>query len=193
MIRKKLTSVLIALIIICTFNYTVFAEFFSISVGIPVVHTFTDNWSGSGKKIESDGVSGAMLHIKFPIMVGLGIESHETSLKQPVSTFPLSDMKLITNLIDVFYFLPIPVVNITLGLGVGNVSLECTTNSGNCSDNYEAGIATQLWGQLGFPVIPLIDVHVSYHAISAKVKGKENIDNLSFGGSIVAVGFALVF
>ena len=189
---KKLLSLAVAAFMILAFSTSAFAEFFSVSAGIPIQHTFTGKWSGSDETVEADSVSGYMLHVKFPIMIGVGLESYETSLKAPSSSFP-DDMKLTTTLYDLFYLLPIPVVNITVGIGVGNMTLDCTLTGGTCDDVYEAGAATQIWGQFGFPIFPFLDLHASYHNVSAKVKGKDNNDDLTFNGYVIALGAAFIF
>jgi hypothetical protein len=190
---KKLLSLLITGVMICTFSTSAFAEFFSVSAGIPLSHTFKGEWSGSGGKVESDGVSGYMLHVKFPIMVGVGLEAYDTNIKAPDGA-NFDNMKLSTQLYDVFYLLPVPIVNITLGVGAGNTSLDCDVSGGaSCDDFYEAGTAYQWWAQFGFPIFPFLDVHASYHDVTAKVKGKDSNDDLSFNGNVIALGVAFVF
>ena len=78
-----------------------FAELFSVSAGIPFSHSFADT-----KVAESDGVSGFFLAAKLPIMVGVGIESYKTKLKNSTTT-------LATSMYDIFYQLPIPTVSYT--------------------------------------------------------------------------------
>ena len=57
-----------------------FAELFSVSAGVPFSHSFANT------KVESDGVSGFFLAAKLPIMVGVGIESYKTKLKNSTTT-----------------------------------------------------------------------------------------------------------
>ncbi len=204
MSAKKLLSTLFAGLLFCSFSTSAFAELFSVSAGIPVMHSFSKKWSTfadtpSAPSIEADGMpSGALAHVKFPIMVGLGAEMYETKLKSPISS--LTDAKLSSTMFDVFYLLPIPIVNITIGLGAGTVALECTVTGNNdgdkCSDFWDGGMATQVWGQFGFPIFPFIDLHLSVHQVNAKIKKKEgttNINDENFGGNMVAFGASIIF
>ncbi len=179
-----------------SFSTGAVAETFSISGGTPVSHSFSSKWSNSNDPVESDGVSGFMLHVKLPVGMGVGIETYETQVTPQVES-STPDLKLVTNMYDLFYLLPFPVVNITLGVGAGNVKLDCAFVDGTvCGDYWDAGgigSTTQLWGQFGFPIIPLIDIHVSYHSVSSEVKGKENNPDLKFNGTVIGIGAALIF
>jgi len=183
MSNKKIVSVLVAAILACSFSTQALAEFFSLSAGVPVSHAIDNS------NVETDGVSGYLVHFKLPIMLGIGMESYETKIKDAATT----DTKLKTSMYDLFYLTPIPVINVTIGAGMGTVELECTGVSGNCSDYYEAGPATQFWGQLGFNVMPFLDLHLSYHSIQAKIKGKSGTDDVSVDGNLMALGLALIF
>jgi len=189
---KKILSVVTAGFMICAFSTGVFAETFSVSAGVPMQHTFDGKWD-NGDKVESGGISGYMLHVKFPIMIGIGLEAYETNIKPP-SNGNFDDMKLSTSLFDVFYLTPIPLVNVTIGAGAGTTGVSCSIDGGEtCNDYYEAGIAYQWWAQFGFSFFPFLDAHVSYHDVTAKVKGKSGGDDLSFNGNVIALGVAFIF
>ena len=104
--KTILTAFIAASLLLC--STSAFAELFSISAGAPFSHSFADT-----KVFESDGVSGFFIAGKLPIMVGVGIESYKTKLKNSTTT-------LATSMYDIFYQLPIPIVNLTLGLGTGS-------------------------------------------------------------------------
>ena len=57
------------------FGGTLRAEFFSISAGVPLSHDISD------ENLSSDGVSGIFVHVKLPILVGIGLEKYETKIK----------------------------------------------------------------------------------------------------------------
>ena len=114
-----------------------FAELFSVSAGVPFSHSFADT-----KFAESDGVSGLFLAAKLPIMVGVGIESYKTKIKGKTQI-------LATSMYDIFYQLPIPIVNLTLGLGMGSTELQCV----GCTI-YDKGSATQWYTSVGIPFLP---------------------------------------
>ncbi|NQU64727.1 MAG: hypothetical protein HQ517_10675 [SAR324 cluster bacterium] len=179
MITRKIFPFIVSVFMVLSFSSSAQAEFFSVSAGIPVSHTF----SNSG--IESDGVSGFLVHLKLPIMIGLGMESYETGIKSTDS-----DTKLATNMYDIFWMTPIPVINFTIGAGFGTAEKTC----GNGSDcGFDKSPLTQVWGQLGFSPIPVIDVHMSYHKVSGDMKAKDGGGSVDVGGTVMAVGASIIF
>ena len=153
----------------------VFAELFSVSVGIPLSHTIT------GKTAESDGVSGSFVHAKLPLIpIELGIESYKTKVKDSAS------LKIATMMFDIFYLLPVPIINLTLGIGAGNVNIV------GGGSNYEKGSATQWYTSIGIPILPLFDIHISYRSITAK-NTKYSGTKLDLSGNVTGVGLAFVF
>ena len=153
----------------------VFAELFSVSVGIPLSHTIT------GKTAESDGVSGSFVHAKLPLIpVGFGIESYKTKVKDS------APLKIATMMFDIFYLLPVPIINLTLGIGSGNVNIV------GGGSNYEKGSATQWYTSIGIPILPLFDIHISYRSITAK-NTKYSGTKLDLSGNVTGVGLAFVF
>ena len=187
MIARKIYSTIIAGLIVFLFHINASAEFFSVSVGIPLVHSTADS------SLKTDSVSGAMVHVKFPIMVGVGYESYVTEFED-ISSSSMTDLKLTTSMFDIFYLLPIPVVNVTIGLGGGVVSLECTINTEKCDDKWDDGLAGQFYGQLGFSPFPFLDVHLGYHVVRATLKAKEDdYDNVDASGNVVSFGVSFIF
>ena len=167
----------------------VFADPLTISLGIPQEHTFSEK-NESGNKIETDGPSGYFLGIKFLIGFGLGMDSHK--IKGDTS----GSMELHTNMYNLFYQLPIPVINLILGLGTGNQEYKCDDNGNglSCSDIYDKGSATQLYTSLGFPIMPLFDLHISYRMITSKnMKVKASEEKIDYSGSITGIGIAFNF
>ncbi len=182
---KIFSSLLMAVLLFFMVN-TAQAEFLSLSVGMPVQHTFDSAENSNGDKLESDGVSGLMVHASIPLFPGLGYESYETGIKDD------DDAKLVTEMYDIFYLFPIPVINFTVGLGYGKAKLDCDS----CADYFESdlGNATQYYLQLGVPIIPLFDIHLSYHAVTTKIKGKNSgTDDIDFSGNLMALGVQLTF
>lgn len=196
MFSKKLITFIAILALSCGFSANAFAELFSVSVGIPFQHNFTSEWDG-GDTVESDGTSGMMVHVKFPIMLGLGYETYETKLKSFNDSI-VDDMKLTINMIDVFWLTPIPIVNVTVGAGIGTTKFDCEyqTNNDTCDDLYKSptlGSAYQWYGQLGYNFMPFFDVHLSYHNVTAKVEEEDGGDTSSFNGSVLGIGVAFIF
>ncbi len=159
----------------------VFAELFSVSAGVPFSHSFANS------KVESDGVSGFFLAAKLPIMVGVGIESYKTKIKG-------TTQKLATSMYDIFYQLPIPIVNLTLGLGMGSTELQC----GSCS-TFDKGSATQWYTSVGIPILPFFDAHLSLRRVSSKIKtnaaseGTPKGTEYDLGGTVAGIGIAFGF
>ena len=152
----------------------------SVSVGMPMGHTITD------KTIHLagyDAPSGYLIGVQLPFAVGLGMDSYKTKLKE-------SEAKLGTDMYNIFYQLPIPVINLIIGLGTGNQALECD----GCADAFDKGSATQWYTSIGFPILPLFDIHLSYRSItSKKINIKESDTKLDFSGSVTGVGIAFNF
>ena len=158
-----------------------FAEIISVSVGIPLSHTITGKDPSGAKTAESDGVSGSFVHVKLPLFpIGLGIESYKTKIKNN------STLKIATSMYDIFYLAPIPFVNLTIGLGTGDVNVE------GGGSNYEKGSATQWYTSIGIPILPLFDIHISYRSITAK-NTKGYGDKMDLSGNVTGVGLAFVF
>ena len=158
-----------------------FAELFSVSAGVPFSHSFANT------KVESDGVSGFFLAAKLPIMVGVGIESYKTKIKGTTK-------KLATSMYDIFYQLPTPIVNLTLGLGMGSTELQC----GSCSI-FDKGGATQWYTSVGIPIFPFFDVHLSLRRVSSKIKTNAASEDTpkgteyNVGGTVAGIGVAFGF
>ena len=177
--KTILTAFTAASFFLC--STSAFAELFSVSAGVPFSHSFANT------KVESDGVSGFFLAAKLPIMVGVGIESYKTKIKG-------TTQKLATSMYDIFYQLPIPIVNLTLGLGMGSTELQC----GSCSI-YDKGSATQWYTSVGIPIFPFFDVHLSLRRVSSKIKSNAASGNTpkgtkyDVGGTVSGIGIAFGF
>ena len=177
--KTILTAFTAASLLLC--STSAFAELFSVSAGVPFSHSFANT------KVESDGVSGFFLAAKLPIMVGVGIESYKTKLKN-------STKILATSMYDIFYQLPIPIVNLTLGLGMGSTELQC----GSCS-TFDKGSATQWYTSVGIPILPFFDAHLSLRRVSSKIKtnaasgGTAKGTEYDVGGTVAGIGIAFGF
>ena len=181
MIRKVIISCIAATSLIL-FSTQAFA-LINLSVGIPLSHSFT-NVDAGANKIATDGVSGTFIQIGIPILPGIGMDNYETKVKD-------SDTKIATTMYNLYYLLPIPVINLTFGVGVGNTEVKCET----CSAIYEKGGATQVYASLGFPIIPLFDLHLSYRSVSSKAKGKgaNEGNDVDLGGNVMGLGIGFNF
>ena len=180
MIRKNIISCIAATSLIL-FSTQAFA-LINLSVGVPLSHTFTKAEDSSGNKLKSDGVSGTFIQVGIPILPGIGIDSLKAKIKD-------TDTKVATTIYNLYYLLPIPVINLTLGAGVGSTEIKCDV----CSSVYDKGGAVQGYASLGFPIIPLFDLHLSYRSITSKVKYKSSGTELDLSSNVMGIGVMFNF
>ena len=154
------------------------------SVGVPLSHTFTGKYN-DGTEVKSDGVSGAFIQVGVPILPGIGMDNYKTKIKGT------GDLDLDTSIFNLYYLLPIPVINLTLGAGMGNTTLECS----DCSTYYDKGSASQWYASFGMPIIPLFDLHLSYRSVSSKIKIKSagGGGEHDFSGNVMGLGIGFNF
>ena len=150
------------------------------SVGVPLSHTFTGKYS-NGEEVKSDGVSGAFIQVGVPMLPGIGIDSYKTKLKDQTPTIEVATM-----IYNLYYLLPIPIINLTLGVGVGSTEVQC----GNCTAK---GSASQWYASFGMPIIPLFDLHLSYRSVSSKIKNKSGSMEHDLGGNVMGLGIGFNF
>ena len=182
MVRKIFISCIAATSLVL-FSTQAFA-LINISVGVPLSHTFTGKYNG-GDEVKSDGVSGTFVQIGIPILPGIGMDSYKTKVKQDPGS---AKVDLETTIYNLYYLLPIPVINITLGAGVGSTELKCSS----CAAWFDKGTASQVYASLGFPIIPLFDLHLSYRSVSSKVKIKSGGEH-DMGGNVMGLGIGFNF
>ena len=169
----------------------------SVSVGIPMSQTITGKEAGESYGNAPDKTSGYFLGVSF-LSFGLGIDSYTTKFKTGDCNGcwgTLNDGGLKTNMTNLFYQLPVPVVNLIIGLGMGTTEYDCKTEEGlGCSFYYDKGSATQWYTSIGMPIIPLFDIHLSYRSITAKnIKGKFSLTKDDNSGSVTGLGLAFNF
>ena len=154
----------------------------SVSVGVPLAYSSTQGGSNSN-------MEGYFLGVQLPFALGLGMDSHK--LKSDTGSTELH-----TNIYNLFYQLPIPVINLILGVGTGNQEYKCDNwgDGTSCSDALDKGSATQFYTSLGIPIMPLFDFHISYRMITSKnIKWKGTENKLDTSGSLLGAGFAFNF
>ena len=156
------------------------------SVGVPLSHTFTGK-STSGNVPESDGVSGYFIQIGVPMLPGIGMDSYKTKIKCATCD---KEVHVSTTMYNLYYQLPIPIINLTIGLGTGKTQLE---SGGVAGDD---GAATQWYTSFGIPIIPLFDLHLSYRSISSKIESTSGSDKGKkddTGGNVMGLGIGFNF
>ena len=153
------------------------------SVGVPLSHTFTGKYH-NGNEVKSDGVSGAFIQVGVPVLPGIGIDSYKTKLKDNTPTIEVATM-----IYNLYYLLPIPIINLTLGVGVGSTEMQCDT----CAASMDKGSASQWYASFGIPIIPLFDLHLSYRSVSSKIKNKSGTNEHDVGGNVMGLGIGFNF
>ena len=156
----------------------------SVSVGVPLSHTITGKAS-DGSEIKSEGVSGTFIQVGVPMLPGIGIDSYKTKLED-------STIELATMIYNLYYLLPIPIINLTLGAGVGSTELQCN----GCAAFYDKGTANQWYASFGMPIIPLFDLHLSYRSVSSKIKVKAahgGVEAADLSGNVMGLGIGFNF
>jgi len=174
-------------------NSPLFAGPLTLSLGIPQEHTFTEK-NESGSKIEADGTSGYFLGIKFPVGIGLGIDSYNTKFKG-------DSTKIVTFMYNIFYQFSIPVINLTIGLGSGKTKLDCSTCAEDYTDpeggtktGFKSGEASQWYTSIGIQLTQLIDIHFSFRSVtSKKIKQVYSGTKVNYSGKVTGVGLAFNF
>ena len=150
------------------------------SVGVPMSHTITGK-NNDGSEIKAKSVSGTFIQVGVPMLPGIGIDSYKTKLED-------STTELATMIYNLYYLLPIPIINLTLGAGVGSTELQCST----CAASFDKGTANQWYVSFGMPIIPLFDLHLSYRSVSSKIKiisGGEH----DLSGNVMGLGIGFNF
>ena len=150
----------------------------SISLGIPVSST-PKECEGT---CETDSLSGYFLGVQLPFALGLGIDNIKHKSKGDT-------LAGVIDIYNIFYQLPIPVINLIFGLGVGSEGQE-----GDGSEDWEDGTANQWYTSIGFPIMPLFDFHVSYRSITSKdLEKPDGTKTDSSKSTIMGAGFAFNF
>ena len=161
----------------------------SVSVGMPMGYNFAE---GGGT---ATNMGGYFLGVQLPFGLGLGMDSHKIKATEE------NVLELNTNMYNLFYQLPIPVINLILGIGAGSQHLECADIYGgqgnsvvSCKDTYDKGSATQFYTSVGLPILPLFDFHISYRMITSKnQKVKSSGQKFDHSGSVTGIGIAFNF
>ena len=195
MIRKIIISCIAATSLIL-FSTQAFA-LLSVSVGMPLSQTISGNTGGNADYNNSygnepDKTSGYFLGVSF-LSFGLGIDSYTTKFKTGSGQGEwgaVYDAGLKTNMTNLFFHLPVPIVNLIIGIGAGTQKYDCTI----CDDYYDKGTATQWYTSIGMPIIPFFDIHLSYRSITSKnIKFKSDGVKDDNSGSVTGLGLAFNF
>ncbi|MBT3225395.1 MAG: hypothetical protein HN580_14615 [Deltaproteobacteria bacterium] len=153
-------------------------------VGVEFPLSYSFKTADDGSSLDADGKpSGYILLAQLPFFSGgAGLESYEIKLDQTGSH------KISLLMADLFYTLPVPVVNISVGVGYGTVEV-----GGDNASRYDKTDCSQYFFRLGVPLGELFELIGSYHNVFAKVKVNGNDTLLEAGGTLTTVGVAIGF
>ena len=165
--RKFLTSLPLMLALML---WTVPAKADLLSVHADIPLSFSPTQEGADTP---DSISGARVGLSlFILPLGIAYESYEVSYSSDSV-----DSKDTYQIASVFVNLPVPVINIALGVGAGMVTVEGELSDGT-KLTADDSAATSFFATLGYPILPLFDVHVGYQVINAN---KVEVKNPSGG------------
>ena len=147
----------------------------SVSVGMPVSLECEET-------CETDSLSGYFLGVQLPFALGLGIDNIKHKSKGDT-------LAGVIDIYNIFYQLPIPVINLIFGLGVGSISVE-----GDGSEDWGKGSASQWYTSIGLPILPLFDFHISYRSITTKdLELPDGRKTDSSKSTVMGAGFSIGF
>ena len=185
--RKFLTSLPLMLALML---WTVPAKADLLSVHADIPLSFSPTQEGADTP---NSISGARVGLSlFILPLGIAYESYEVSYSSDSV-----DSKDTYQIASVFVNLPVPVINIALGAGAGMV-----TGEGEKKDNTKLtaddSAATSFFATLGYPILPLFDVHVGYQVVNAnKMEGKNPSGGLEYerdpSGTVWTAGIKIGF
>lgn len=146
------------------------ADVFSVTADVPVSLALKLDNTTVG-----NSVSGYAVGVSLPFLIGFGVEGYKATMSKK-DFGAKGDLNF--NLVDVFVNLPIPVVNIALGLGAGTATFDPDKFSvsdpvlGNGTLKFGSAPLTQYFASVGIPIAKVFDVHVGYHVLSGKFDEK---------------------
>ena len=125
------------------------------------------------------------------VKVSTIFNSYKTKIKANAGNDNIAH-DLSTTIYNLYYLLPIPIINLTLGVGVGSTTLECSI----CAAAFDKGSASQWYASFGMPIIPLFDLHLSYRSVSSKIKYKAGSNlgkEIDLSGNVMGLGIGFNF
>ena len=166
--KIKFLTILPFMLPLILWAVSVKADMLSVHADIPL--SFSPTQEGADTP---DSISGARVGLSlFILPLGIAYESYEVSYASESR-----ETKDIYQIASVFINLPVPIINIALGVGAGTITGEGDLSNGTklTADN---SVATSFFATLGYPILPLFDVHAGYQVINAN---KVDVKNSSGG------------
>ncbi len=158
----------------------IIADTLNIGAEVPIFYTFRS--ADDGSSLEADGFPiGIILTSGLPFFnLGVGFEYYETKIDAE------GDSSILTMMVDAFYVLPIPVVNLAIGGGYGISQVK-----GDYADLYDSSNASQLFVDLGIPLGETFEIRAGLHYVISQITIKDSDSKLEAGGIMGAVGLSI--
>lgn len=166
------------------------ADTFSVFADLPVDFSLhLDNGAGTTENPSASGLSGYKVGITLPIFVGLAYESYGSKFNSPKIVGQSFNYDV--TMYDLFLNLPLPVINIAVGLGQGTGKFS----NGPAGVTVKDADLSQWFASLGFNIMPLVDVHLGYHVFSGKndVTSPAGSPGLKVEGTMTSLGVKIGF
>jgi hypothetical protein len=166
------------------------ADTFSVFADLPVDFSLhLDNGAGTTENASASGLSGYKVGITLPIFVGLAYESYGGKFNSP--NIVGQSFNYDVTMVDLFLNLPLPVLNIAVGLGQGTGKFS----NGPANVSVKDANLSQWFASLGINVAPLVDVHLGYHSFSGKneVTTPPGSPGLKVDGTMTSLGVKIGF
>ncbi len=179
---KKIPMFIILGTCLTIFTNPVFPQSFVLSAEVPYSFDFKE--ADDGGKLEIEGAaSGGMIYLKLPFSLGFGLESYEIPLKGG------AENSISISMVDLFYTLPIPSIDLSFGGGIGNTRVVGDSEAG-----YKSTPSRQYFVTIGIPIFLLVNLNLGYHQVTARVKAAEDEDaRLEASGNLITAGFGVSF
>lgn len=161
---RPLLPVLIAICLL-TLSAPAHAQSFAVSADLPLQYD-----ANQGDTFGRDELGGAVLGFNLG---ALGVGATVVDFKQ------LAAARARIALLDVFWDAPVPVVNLRVGGGVGESRYQVTAPS-QLPETKQT--ASEVFVHVGYPILPLLDVHLGYHLIQA------DQDVVDMSGKLLTLG-----
>lgn len=162
------------------------ADVFSVTLDVPLQL----NLKLDSTKVDNS-VSGFIAGVSLPFLVGFGYENYTAALnKKDLGGVKAADYKV--QMFDIFLNLPIPVVNIAIGGGLGTGQFNPDDFPGPGVKVKDAALS-QYFVSLGYPILPLLDVHLGYRVFSGSHDIKPGGGSADAKGNLLSIGAKLGF
>jgi hypothetical protein len=166
------------------------ADTISVFADLPLDFSLTvDGGQGKSDTSSASNLSGYKVGFTLPIFVGLAYESYGGQFNS--ANVVGQSFNYDVTMVDVFFNLPLPKVNIALGVGAGTGKFS----KGPAGVTVNDAILTQTFASLGINVAPLVDLHVGYHMLSGTndFANAPGVPSLKVAGTMTSLGIKLGF